>query len=131
VQFLIDHKHACFLGDTDSNLELFDMDVGLAFRMSLSPGELKRLDGRDAMSVSYLEMGVEPRTIAGEQVRFIKSAKLNEISICYRGAVRQTHAIVRNASDVGRLCDDAKSGFVGDSAYFAVKRSLQSIADRL
>src|SRR5258708_36950303 len=49
VMFKIDHQFASKkLGDQDDNtLELFDCDIGLAFRLKLGPDALDRLDGRD------------------------------------------------------------------------------------
>jgi phage head maturation protease len=47
VRFLIDHDASVCLGDSDSNLELVESDVGLAFKIRLQPGDIERLNGRE------------------------------------------------------------------------------------
>jgi prohead serine protease len=130
VFFLIDHKFATRkLGDQDDgNLEIVDSDVGLAFRLKLADGHLERLDGRDEMSVSYVEHEVESRKIGSDTVRVIKSASVVEISACYVGAVRNTFAVVRNADAVGELKDDVKTRFACESASMNFIRALRKLA---
>jgi HK97 family phage prohead protease len=131
VFFLIDHKFATRkLGDVDDGtLELVDNDVGLAFRLKLADGHLERLDGRDAMSCSYIEHDVETRNIDGDTVRVIKSASLFEVSACYVGSVRNTFAAVRNADAVGSLRDEVKNNFAMESTATIFMRALRNIAD--
>jgi phage head maturation protease len=129
VMFKIDHVLTeKSLGDQDDNtLELADSDVGLGFRLKLAPGHLERIGGRDEMSCMYQEIDVGYRTIGHEEVRVIKSAVLVEISAVFVGAIRNTYAIVRNASDVGKLCEDVKSGFPSEAAATIFKRALQNL----
>jgi phage head maturation protease len=128
VMFFIEHKLLTKkLGDQDDgNLELLDTDIGLAFRLKLAPGDLERLDGRDEVSVSYLERNVELRN----GVRIIKSATLFEVSACFVGAMRQTHAAVRDASSVGALHDDVKSSFASEAAATKFIRALKNLESR-
>jgi hypothetical protein len=113
------------LGDQDDDtLELADSDIGLGFRLKLAPGNLERINGRDEMSVSYFEHDVELRN----GIRVIKSASLFEISAVFVGAVRNTHAVVRNASEVGNLRDDVKSRFPYDAAATMFQRTLKNLA---
>jgi HK97 family phage prohead protease len=127
---LVDHKFATKkLGDQDDDtLELLDTDVGLAFRLKLTPESLERLDGRDSMSCSYIEHEVETRKIGNDTVRVIKSASLFEISACYVGSVRNTFAVVRDADTVGSLRDEVKNNFAMESASTIFKRALRNIA---
>jgi hypothetical protein len=126
VMFFLDHNlRSKKLGDVDDgNLELVDTDVGLGFRLKLSPGDLERLNGRDEVSVSYIERDVEVRS---DGVRVIKSAILFEISACFVANMRTTHAIVRDANKVGSLRDDAINGFAYDSAATAFTRALKKL----
>jgi HK97 family phage prohead protease len=127
---LVDHKFATKkLGDQDDDtLELLDTDVGLAFRLKLTPESLERLDGRDSMSCSYIEHEVETRKIGNDTVRVIKSASLFEISACYVGSVRNTFAVVRDADTVGSLRDEVKNNFAMESASTIFMRALRNIA---
>ena len=77
------------------------------------------------MSVGYIEHDVEVRKIAGEDVRFIKSAKLVECSACLLGAVKQTHLVERDERDTGRFSDDVEHKFPSDNAFVALQRALQ------
>jgi phage head maturation protease len=126
VFFLIDHEILSKkLGDQDDgNLELTDTGVGLAFRLKLAPGDLERLDGRSGMSPKYI---VHDAEIRKDGTRVIKAASLFEISACHIGAIRQTHAVVRDADTVGSLADDAKSGFASDAAATAFLRALKKL----
>ena len=129
VMMYIDHNLLSKkLGDQDDgNLELFDCDIGLAFRLKLAPGHLVRIDGRDEMSVMYQERDVETRQIGSETIRVIKSAALIEISACYGGAVKKTFAVVRDEANVGSLRDDATRSFPSDSASAAFQRALRRL----
>jgi phage head maturation protease len=128
VMFLTDHVLTNKkLGDQDDgNLELFDTDVGLAFRLKLAPGDLERLDGRDQMSPCYQEHQVELRKVGGETIRVITSASLVEVSACHRGAMRTTFAEVRDANAVGTLANDAKN-FASDGAAIGFLRALRKL----
>jgi hypothetical protein len=129
IFFLIDHGFATKkLGDqVDGSLELVDSDVGLGFRLKLEPGHLERLDGRDEMSVSYIERDVETRKLGNDTVRVIKSASLFEISACFVGAVRNTFAAVRDANTVGTLRDEIKDSFASESAAMHFMRTLRKL----
>jgi HK97 family phage prohead protease len=109
IHFYIDHKSEDCIGDTDSNLELFDCDEGLAFRLALSERDLKELDGRERMSPSYFVEDDEEQTIDGKTVRIIKRARLQEISSVRQGAIWQAFSRVREANEIGPLHDDIKS----------------------
>jgi phage head maturation protease len=127
VFFGIDHQyHKKKLGDTDDgSLELIDSDIGLAFRLKLSPGDLERLDGRDEVSPSYIENDVEIRN----GVRIIKSATLFDISAVHVASMRTTHAVVRDANKVRPLADEVKNGFAYESAATAFTRALRRLTD--
>jgi phage head maturation protease len=113
------------LGDQDDEtLELFDTPVGLAFRLKLSIGDLDLLGGRDQMSTMYQERNVELRQIGNETVRVITSASLFEVSAVFSGAVTKTFAVVRNASSVGSLRDDAVCSFPSAAAFAVLQRAL-------
>jgi phage head maturation protease len=128
VVFLIDHDVLGIkLGDQDDGtLELMDTDAGLAFRLTLSPDDFDRLDGRSEMSVMYKENVVETRTIDNETIRFIKSASLIEISAVFEGAIRKTFAVIRDANSVGLLKDDVKS-FASDGAALKFQSALRKL----
>jgi HK97 family phage prohead protease len=128
VDLCIDHNESYSLGNTDENLELIDTSKGLAFRLRVrSQEDLDLLQGRTAMSVRYAERDVEMRKIDGEDVRFIKSAKLVECSAVFQGAVPKTHLMVRDAKSVGEFRDDCK-GFQNDGAFVDLKRALDKLA---
>jgi HK97 family phage prohead protease len=128
VHFCIDHDQSYSLGDTDDNLELLDTPKGLAFRLRVrSQEDLDLLQGRTAMSVRYAECEVETRQIGGEDVRFIKSAELVEISAVFQGAIPKTHLIVRDAKSAGNFHDECQLGFANDGAFVALKRALEKL----
>jgi HK97 family phage prohead protease len=128
VDFCIDHDRSYSLGNTDDNLELIDTPKGLAFRLRVrSQEDLDRLQGRTAMSIRYAERDFEIRKINGEDVRFIKSAELVEVSAVFQGAVPKTHLIVRDAKAVGSFRDDCRWGFASDGAFVALQRALAKL----
>jgi phage head maturation protease len=126
VMFHIDHNLLSKkLGDQgDGNLEIFDTPIGLAFRLKLAPDDIERIGGRDQMSTMYQEREVEFQQIGNKSVRVIKSASLFEISVVYVGAVGKTFAVVRDASSVGCLSDDATRSFPSASAFAVLQRAL-------
>ena len=119
------------LGDTDTNLELVDSDVGLGFRLKLTDNALDRLDGRDRISVGYNEIDVAECTILDETVRLIKTAELVEISGVHNPAVKQTFAVVRDEADVGLLRNDVARNFPSDGAFAAMQRAFRGLANAL
>jgi hypothetical protein len=125
---LIDHEILSrkLADQDDGDLELIDTDAALAFRLTLSPDDFDRLDGRSEMSVSYIEHDVEIRIIDGETVRVIKSASLFEISAVFEGAIRKTFAVIRDANSVGSLKDDVTS-FASDGAAIKFQRALRNL----
>lgn len=125
VFFGIDHKYSQkkLADQSDGSLELLDTDVGIAFRFTISHGDLERLDGRSEASVSYIEGDVELRN----GVRVIKSAILFEISACHIATMRGTHCIVRDANNASTLAEDAKSNFESDAAFTKVMAALRRI----
>jgi HK97 family phage prohead protease len=127
VDFCIDHDRSHSLGNTDDNLELIDTPKGLAFRLRVrSQEDLDLLQGRTAMSVRYAEREVETRQVNGEDVRFIKSAELVEISAVFQGAIPKTHLIVSDAKAVGNFRDDCNR-FQNDGAFVDLKRALEKL----
>jgi phage head maturation protease len=128
VFVIIDHQLLSkkLADQDDGTLELVDTEAGLAFRLTLSPDDFDRLDGRSEMSVRYHEHVVETRKIGTETVRVIKSASLFEISAVFEGAIRKTFAVIRDASSVGALKDDVKS-FASDGATLKFQTSLRNL----
>src|SRR3984957_4256362 len=127
VMFKIDHVLTSpSLGDQDDgSLELIDTDKGLAFRLTIVPGDLDRLAGRDEMSPNYF---VHKDKTRKDGVRVIKSASLLEISACLTGtaAIRQTHVVIRDADAVGAFSEDVKN-FAVDSAATGFIRALRRL----
>jgi Caudovirus prohead serine protease len=116
------------LGDQDDgSLELFDSEIGLAFRLKISASDLDRLQGRDQMSVMYRENVVDVQSIGSDSVRVIKSASLVEVSAVHAGAVKNTFAVVRDATKVGRLIEDATRSFPSDSALAGIQRAISRL----
>ena len=128
VDLCIDHDESYSLGNTDDNLELLETPTGLAFRLRVkSQEDMDRLQGRRSMSVRYAERDVETRKVNGEDVRFIKSAKLVECSAVFQGAVPKTHLIVSDAKSVGDFRDDCRWRFASDGAFVALKLTLEKL----
>ncbi|KJC60063.1 hypothetical protein UP10_15440 [Bradyrhizobium sp. LTSPM299] len=127
VDFCIDHDRSHSLGNTDDNLELLDTPKGLAFRLRVrSQEDLDLLQGRTAVSVRYIERDFDVRKVEGEDVRFIKSGQLVEISAVFQSAVPKTHLIVSDAKAVGNFRDDC-ARFASDGAFLELKRKLQKL----
>jgi hypothetical protein len=107
----------------DGSLEIYDSDIGLAFRAKLKPGDLEWIDGRSEVSVSYISKETAERN--GTHV--IKSAAILELSLCHVATIRSTHAIVCDANSVGTLAEDAASRFAGDAAFTKVMAALRTL----
>ena len=125
VIFGIDHHYnESPLGtEEEASLELYDDDVALHFRLTLKPGHIEKLAGRDEASAAYVVHSSEMRN----RVRYITRASLIEISAVHVGSLRQSHCIVRDARTVGLLKDDARNSFSSDGAaqkFLAALRNL-------
>lgn len=102
---LFDHKPARSYGGTDGGLE-FEMSLeGVAFRMPLS-GEDGRIvheniasGQRACVSVGCNLDDSEIRSIAGQKVKVVHKASLEEISLVHEGAVPRTAAWIVDLAD--------------------------------
>jgi HK97 family phage prohead protease len=92
IRFIEDHNDEKLLAFTGNSLCLWEDDVGLAFKARLPAIAGQRIypeikGGRRAsMSVGYKEVSAEDHIIEGQKVRFIKEAKLLEISLIKTGS---------------------------------------------
>jgi hypothetical protein len=107
----------------DNSLEIYDSDIGLAFRAKLKPGDVEWIDGRQEVSVSYVSRNTEVRN----GVHVIKSAALLELSLCHVATLRDTHAIVCDAKNVRSLAEDSASRFANDGAFTKVIAALKRL----
>jgi HK97 family phage prohead protease len=100
VHFCEEHDETKIFATTNGGgLELRSDETGLAFiadpsvntdcqrAVRLVASNIKR-----AMSVKYTVLDHFYKTIAGEQVRFIRSANLQDIALCQNGAVKEAYA---------------------------------------
>ncbi|MBO3760029.1 HK97 family phage prohead protease [Ciceribacter sp. L1K22] len=92
IGFWIDHKASAEVATTNDNLELLTDSDGLAFRLVRPPASVVNgVKQRHAvgMSVGYLVVRQEQKTVDGVPVTFIHEADLREISLVKHGAVRE------------------------------------------
>jgi len=101
VRFCEEHEpNITFATTNGGGLELRSDDVGLAFLADCS-GEtgarafdLVKSHRKRAMSVKYYVTDHSDVTIAGESVRLIKAATLDDIALCSAGCVKEAYADV-------------------------------------
>ena len=125
VTFQIDHKFfKKKLGDQDDDsLQLLDTDIGLAFRLKLTPESFEKLEGRDELSVGYFEHDI----FFKNSVRHIRKAGLVEISAVHSGAIRTTFSRIRDADSVRPLADEVKHSFASEASGIAFLRALRRL----
>lgn len=130
VGFWIDHDEDFVIDDTEGGLEIHSDDKGLGFRLSLKDNGVAEIVKRRQMtgvSVSYVPLETETFLIEGEQVRLIKRARLREISLVRRGAVKQAFATLIDAADRGSLASEMKSERFGAESSF--NRLMQALTE--
>ncbi|MDH2341542.1 HK97 family phage prohead protease [Bradyrhizobium sp. SSUT77] len=93
VGFWVDHEGSTEVGSTDDSLELMIDDDGAQFRLDLGRckngyvlARMCKVDSRSAMSHGSDILSEHRETIAGQSVRVITHARLNEITLCKEGA---------------------------------------------
>ena len=130
VRFQLDHDDDFIVADTTDRLELKTDEKGLGFRLSLNDdglGELVKQRKFDAVSVAYAPIETKTYLVDGKPWRLIKKAKLVEISLVRRGAVKQAFAMLVDAADLRSLEVEMKgSNFGAESAY---RKMMQTIED--
>lgn len=99
VRFLADHNEYKLLTITGEGLHVWGDDVGLSFKAMLpdnAEGQRAYADvktgAKSGVSVGYHVNDAEMKTVAGYDVRLIHSARLSEISLVEKGAVREAFA---------------------------------------
>ncbi len=143
VAFLKNHSWSrCYGSTTTGELELFEDDAGLAFKLLVADDADGREllaevdDGRLQMSVGYTVDLSETKDFDGTEVRLIRQAQLGEISAVHRPAVQETSITTMPAGAVPSLTDLCRSGRMKSLAaagHFerrlaALRRALAGIA---
>jgi HK97 family phage prohead protease len=134
VRFQLDHDDDFIVADTSDRLELHSDEKGLGFRLTLNDNGLgEMVKGRkfDAVSVAYAPIETKTYLVDGKPWRLIKKARLAEISLVRRGAVKQAFATLVDAADLQPLAMEMKGSTFGrESAYRNMMRLLEDLGDR-
>jgi hypothetical protein len=93
IGFRIDHEDSMEVASTDDALEVMIDDSGLQFRLDLSKcrngflvARMCAVDNRAAMSHGCDILQEHNEEIAGQSVRVVTRARLNELTLCKQGA---------------------------------------------
>ncbi|MDF0581262.1 HK97 family phage prohead protease [Bradyrhizobium yuanmingense] len=106
VRLLCDHNEYKLLAVTGEGLNIWADDVGLSFKVLLPDNEEGRQayadvksGAKSGVSVGYHLVDTEMKTIEGHDVRLIHSARLGEISLVKKGAVKEAFAVCLDDDD--------------------------------
>ncbi len=117
VAFLKNHSWSrCYGSTTTGELELFEDDAGLAFKLLVADDADGREllaeveNGKLQMSVGYTSDIAETKDFGGVDVRLIRQAQLGEISAVGRPAVAETVVTAMPADAVPSLTELCRSG---------------------
>lgn len=139
IRLLVNHDESELLATTADRLELKQDDVGLAFRCPLPPGAIgENVAGQIAagelggMSVGYEVVADETKRIDGVDLRIIRDARLDEISLVKTGAVAEAFAVLADGDTSRPLDYLIKSGVLSrDAAFVAMQRALRAVPTRV
>lgn len=116
-----------------------NMEAGLVLQYAIPPTRKAHdavasidADGRIAMSVGLADVVSETRRVAGFDVEFVTKAKLEEVSICRQGAVRQAFCNVvdaKHAMPIDEFCVSAEFGRL--AAFHNVQEHLARLLSDL
>ncbi len=133
IRFLVSHREPHLIATTADRLELCQDEHGLAFNLPLRGDENSRnvadlVESRSmvGMSVCYRVVRHETLNIDGTDVRMIRDAHLDEISLVKHGAVKEAHcSIVKIGSDrpLREVCD--RGALAADAAACQMQKALQ------
>jgi HK97 family phage prohead protease len=136
-QLLFDHDESQVISTTRRGLVLHADDYGLAMRLIVPDTwlgrkavETVRSGERTALSIGVLMHDPEYKEIDGFNVRMVRRATLQEISIVPRGACRPAYCMLVDADTCGdSLEDDAKSlRVLSDGAWNDLTKALRKLA---
>ncbi|GMO20819.1 HK97 family phage prohead protease [Bradyrhizobium sp. TM233] len=137
-RLLFDHQEATIYATTQTGLELYCDDNGLAMRLVVGNDSKRRKafetvknGERTALSVGVIMHGDEYVQVAdGNRVRVVRSATLEEISLVAEGACRQAFCGLINAEDARSLEQDASSfQIMRDGAAHRFKKALEAVLE--
>jgi HK97 family phage prohead protease len=139
IRFLVEHRESELIATTADRLELCPDDEGLAFHLSLEDDDSSRRVAdmvnsglKTGMSMGFRVEHYEDAQIAGENVRIIKDATLNEISLVGAGAVKQAHCSLIQHDSARPLKEDIDRGtLVRSGAAAQLDRAMQQMRDGL
>lgn len=143
---LLDHKGTRQVGSSATGLEFANTSKhspvnGLAFRMPLSEDNLesaliyntiKELN-RPCVSVGLKMTDYETIIVSGYEVDVVSMARLEEISLCYEGAVPGTNATIVDLEneDPWLLYAARSDSFVRDKLNSNIQSGCRRIVDKL
>jgi len=135
VRFLVDHDEGQLVATTEDGLKLYSDEIGLAFTLSVpdtdagySAYSAVKSGDLPCMSVGYESLETERKVIDGDDVYFVRTARLNEISLVKRGAVSQAYAKIIDRPDLD-LVRAASSRAADTNAIDSQLDALKSKAD--
>lgn len=137
-RLLFDHQEGTVYATTQTGLELYCDDNGLAMRLVVGSDDMSRKafetvknGERTALSVGVIMHGDEYVQVAdGNRVRVVRSATLEEISLVAAGACQQAFCGLIDAEDARSLEQDANSfQIMTDGAAYRFQKALAAVLE--
>ncbi|MBP0116275.1 HK97 family phage prohead protease [Bradyrhizobium vignae] len=137
-RLLFDHNEGTVYATTQTGLELFCDDNGLAMRLVVGNDSMRRKafdtvknGERTALSVGVIMHGDEYVQVDDDtRVRMVRSATLQEISLVAEGACRQAFCGLIDAEDARSLQQDANSfQIMNDGAAHKFLKALGNLLE--
>lgn len=133
-KLLYDHDDAEVIATTNSGLILHSDNVGVSLRLNLRnvPAHRKAFElvssgEKTALSVGVIMVGREYHTIDGVEVRMVREAILEEVSLCALGACLPAYCGVVKAN--GSLLADQGLKIVSDGAALKFLKALEDFKE--
>jgi HK97 family phage prohead protease len=131
VEFWLKHDEQKVVGDTNSGLELYSDQRGLAFRFRFPNTTLGREARQLARDREYTGVSVgctfksNIEIIDGEPVMIIQNAHLQEISLVPVGAIGKAFAILGTPDET--LQEYCSTSLASDGAFVGLQRALRKL----
>ena len=140
VRFCAMHLRSRDFGSTsDGALKLLETETGLAFELKLSDSDdhaelLREIasDAKRGMSIGYYKIKAARKVVDGTRIRILEHARLDEISLVDRPAIRGTGVAVLDAAKAEPFESAARSfSLAATVASENLSASLRAFRDKV
>ena len=141
IRFLVEHRESELVATTADCLELCQDDEGLKFHLHLRDDDSSRRvadlvesGAKTGMSLGagFADMIYDEIEIDGSDIRMVRDARLNEISLVEYGAVEESYCRLVDHDSARSIREDSdRGGLARDRASDQVIRALSELKENL